>query len=35
MHKVFFNFDNVIYLYITNFSLVSIDTALYLRNRKG
>jgi hypothetical protein len=34
MHKVFFNYDNVIYLYITNFSLVSIDTALYIRNRK-
>ncbi|HNW30537.1 MAG TPA: hypothetical protein PKN50_18825 [Spirochaetota bacterium] len=35
MHKVFFNYDNVIYLYITNFSLVTIDTALYFRNRKG
>ncbi len=34
LHKVFFNFDNVIYLYVANFSLVSIDTALYLRNRK-
>jgi len=35
MHKFFFNYDNVIYLYITNFSLVTIDTALYFRNRKG
>ena len=34
LHKIFFNYDNVIYLYITNLSLVSIDTALYLRNRK-
>jgi hypothetical protein len=35
LHKVFFNYDNVIYLYIMNFSLVTIDMALYLRNRKG
>ncbi len=35
LHKVFFNYDNVIYLYIANFSLVTIDTALYFRNRKG
>jgi hypothetical protein len=34
-HKILFNFDNVIYLYITNFILVSIDTALFIRNRKG
>ncbi len=33
LHKIFFNYDNVIYLYITNFSLVTIDMALYLRNR--
>ncbi|HOT45021.1 MAG TPA: hypothetical protein PLM53_13085 [Spirochaetota bacterium] len=35
MHKVFFNYDDAIYLYITNFSLVTIDTALYIRNRRG
>jgi hypothetical protein len=34
LHKVFFNYDNVVYLYIANFSLVSIDMALYIRNRK-
>ena len=35
LHKVFYNYDNVVYLYITNLSLVAIDTALYIRNRKG
>ncbi len=35
LHKVFYNYDNVIYLYITNLSLVTIDTALYIRNRQG
>ncbi len=35
LHKVFYNYDNVIYLYIANLSLVMIDTALYIRNRKG
>ncbi len=34
MHKVFFNYDNVIYLYMVNFSLVTIDTLLYIHNRK-
>lgn len=34
MHKVFFNYDNVIFLYITNSILVALDTVLYLRNRK-
>ena len=33
MHKVFFSFDYVIVLYILNFCMVSIDIALYLRNR--
>jgi len=35
LHKIIFNYDNVIYLYITNFALVSIDTALFIRNRTG
>ncbi|MBP7735420.1 MAG: hypothetical protein KA369_05545 [Spirochaetes bacterium] len=35
LHKVFYNYDNVIYLYITNLALVAVDTALYIRNRKG
>jgi hypothetical protein len=35
LHKIIYNFDNVIYLYITNFTLVSIDTALFIRNSKG
>ncbi len=32
-HKVFFLFDGVIFLYILNGTMVSIDIALYLRNR--
>ena len=34
LHKVIYSYDYVIYLYILNFILVSIDTALYFRNRK-
>ena len=33
IHKIFFNFDYVIILYIMNFVMVSIDTLLYYRNR--
>lgn len=33
-HKIFYNFDNVIYLYAFNFLLVSVDALLYLRNLK-
>jgi len=33
LHKIFFHFDLVIYLYILNAVMVSIDIALYLRNR--
>ena len=35
LHETMFNYDNVIYLYIANFILVSVDTALFIRNRKG
>lgn len=34
LHKVFFSFDYVIILYILNFCLIAVDTALYFRNRK-
>lgn len=33
-HKLFYNFDNVIYLYILNAFMVFIDMLLYLNNRK-
>lgn len=33
LHKVFFAMDGVIALYILNGTMVSIDIALYLRNR--
>ena len=34
LHKVFFNFDQVIFLYMLNFIMVTIDTVLYFKNRK-
>lgn len=34
LHKVFFSFDYIIILYILNFCLIAVDTALYFRNRK-
>jgi len=33
-NKLFYHFDNVIYLYILNFVMVSVDTILWFRNRK-
>ncbi|HVO40133.1 MAG TPA: hypothetical protein VMV03_13975 [Spirochaetia bacterium] len=33
LHKIFFHFDAVIYLYALNAVMVSIDAGLYLRNR--
>ncbi len=33
LHKIFFYFDLVIILYALNGTMVSIDIALYLRNR--
>ncbi len=32
LHKIFYSFDYVIYLYILNLVMVSLDTMLYLRN---
>lgn len=32
LHKLFYNFDNVIYLYILNMIMVGADMVLYLRN---
>ncbi|MDD2233980.1 MAG: hypothetical protein PHZ11_04810 [Desulfitobacteriaceae bacterium] len=34
LHKIFYNFDNVIYLYTLNMVMVGIDMGLFLRNRK-
>lgn len=34
LHKVFFSFDYIILLYILNFCLIAVDTALYFRNKK-
>lgn len=34
IHKVFYNFDAVIWLYVANFVMVFIDLMLMLRNRK-
>ena len=31
-HKIFYNYDNVIFLYILNFSMVLTDSCLYIRN---
>ena len=33
-NKLFYRFDNVIYLYFLNMLMVSIDTALWFRNKK-
>ncbi len=34
MHKIFYSYDLIIILYIINFCLISIDTLLYIRNRR-
>lgn len=34
LNKVFYNFDNVVYLYGLNMIMVSIDLVLYIRNQK-
>jgi hypothetical protein len=34
LHKIFYNFDNVIYLYTLNMLMVGIDMLLFLRNRR-
>lgn len=33
LHKLLFHFDLVIYLYVLNATMVTIDIVLYLRNR--
>ncbi len=33
LHKVFYNYDRVIYLYILNMIMVEIDILLYIRNK--
>ena len=33
VHKILFNNDIVLYIYILNFAMVALDTALYFRNR--
>ncbi len=34
LHKIFYYYDNVIYLYTLNMLMVGIDILLYLRNRR-
>jgi hypothetical protein len=34
LHKIFYHFDILIVFYVINLSMVSIDTVLYLRNRR-
>jgi len=34
LNKIFFNYDAVVYLYVLNLVMVSIDFILYLRNSK-
>lgn len=34
LHKIFYDFNNVIYLYILNMMMVGIDMLLFLRNRR-
>ncbi|GAB6168079.1 hypothetical protein JCM1393_05390 [Clostridium carnis] len=34
LNKLIYNYDNVIFLYVINVIMVSIDVLLYFRNRK-
>lgn len=34
LHKLFYSYDQVIFMYILNFLLVSTDLAIYFRNLK-
>lgn len=34
LHKIFYNFDHVIYLYFLNFIMVSIYLLIYMINKK-
>ncbi len=35
LHKIFFLYDQVIILYILNFTMVAADTLLYFKNKKN
>jgi len=35
LNKVFYDFDNVVYLYGLNMIMVALDLVLYLRNRNS
>ena len=34
MNKIYYRFDNVVYLYALNMFMVAIDAVLWLRNKK-
>lgn len=34
LHKIFYSYDLVIFLYMLNFVMVAIDTGLYVRNKR-
>ena len=34
LHKIFYNMDYVVYLYLLNMVMVGVDTLLFLRNRR-
>ena len=34
LNKVYYNFDNVVYLYALNMMMVALDLALYMRNQR-
>jgi hypothetical protein len=34
-NKLFYRFDNVVYLYVPNLAMVSVDNALWFRNRNS
>ncbi|MEQ8175843.1 MAG: hypothetical protein ABRQ26_12320 [Syntrophomonadaceae bacterium] len=34
LHKIYFNFDNVIFLYMLNMLMVATDMVLYMRNQR-
>lgn len=35
LNKLFYNFDNVVYLYALNMIMVAFDLVLYLRNQRS
>ncbi|WMJ77645.1 MULTISPECIES: hypothetical protein [unclassified Sedimentibacter] len=34
LHKLFYSYDSVVYLYVINFIMITIDFTLYLRNSR-